>query len=188
MGRATPRAIRLDGSLAFVPLSRGYEAIIDASDIPIVAGKNWHTQLSVNGRAYAVRTVKSGGTKRTIWLHREIIAATPIQMVDHIDGNGLNNRRANLRAATNSENLCNRPRQTNNTSGRKGVTWSRAAQKWIAQIQSKGQQQYLGLFEDIDAASAAYQAAATRLQGQFAYGGVPGNSAVKDAVSAWRRG
>ena len=70
----------------------------------------------------------------------------PSEQVDHIDGNGLNNRRDNLREVSHKENMKNRPMQSNNTSGHIGVIWHKAAQKWQAYIKVKGRCEYGGLF------------------------------------------
>lgn len=99
-----------------------------------------------------------------LWVHGE----WPKHHVDHIDGNGLNNSISNLREASHSENLWNRPRPSNNSSGYKGVCWSKAAKKWQAQITCDKKVFYLGLFETAEGAHAAYCAAATQHHGEFA--------------------
>lgn len=90
--------------------------------------------------------------------------------VDHIDGNGLNNNPANLRMATHQENLRNRGPQKNNTTGRKGVSWNKHAQKYVAQIKINGRPIHLGCFVDIESASAAYETAALSHFGAFCPG------------------
>ncbi|WP_313349370.1 HNH endonuclease [Paracoccus sp. (in: a-proteobacteria)] len=94
--------------------------------------------------------------------------AWPDGMVDHINGDGTDNRIANLRIASNAENLRNRGATSGSTSGRKGVTWNAALGKWQAQIKHEYQNRYLGLFDCKDAAAEAYDRAALELHGEFA--------------------
>ena len=89
-------------------------------------------------------------------------------LCDHINGNGLDNRRNNLRTCTNAENLQNRPKQKNNTSGFKGVFLNKLTGKWEARIYSRKTRTYIGLYKNkIDAAN-AYNEKATELFGEFA--------------------
>jgi hypothetical protein len=88
--------------------------------------------------------------------------------VDHIDGNGSNNRLSNLRLATHAQNLQNTEKPCSNKSGFKGVAWHRKAQKWRAYIQANGKRHYLGYFETPEEGSVAYLAAAKKLHGSFA--------------------
>ena len=112
------RPIRIDGAHAYVPLTQGREAIIDVADVSLVDGHTWW--LGKGG--YAVRVYKVNGKQTTVYMHRVISACPEGQEVDHIDGDGLNNRRSNLRNATKAQNAYNvGPRRTN-TSGYKGVS------------------------------------------------------------------
>ena len=87
--------------------------------------------------------------------------------IDHIDNNGLNNSPENLRLATRSENMGNRGKNRNNTSGKKGVYWHKQRQKWMASIKANGRAKCLGLFTSVEEASAAYQRASLSLFGEF---------------------
>lgn len=91
---------------------------------------------------------------RLAWLY--VTGVFPIDFIDHIDGNKLNNAYANLRTCTNSQNKMNCELQINNTSGFKGVTWCKSNKKWKAQAQIKGKNNNLGLFEFIEEARDAY--------------------------------
>lgn len=92
----------------------------------------------------------------------------PRHDIDHINGNRSDNRLKNLREATRSDNLCNRGPQSNNTSGHKGVYWSKRAGRWEASIGKEGCVKYLGRFESLVDAEAAYRAAAAKMHGEFA--------------------
>lgn len=91
--------------------------------------------------------------------------------VDHSDTKKGNNRISNLRPAGKSENAWNVGARKNNTSGYKGVTWSKAYGKWQSQIQVRGKRRYLGLFDDPAKAHAAYVEAARQQHGEFARAG-----------------
>ena len=92
----------------------------------------------------------------------------PRQQIDHADGDGLNNRIANLREASLAENARNRRAPTSNTSGFKGVSWVPKDKRWRAQIWVNGRNRHLGCFDDPAKAHAAYVAAASELHGDFA--------------------
>lgn len=164
------RAIRIEGEVAFVPLTQGYEAIIDAADVPLVGGWLWHADVKhhPDGRVSAVYAARSRrGSQGKVLMHR-LIANTPDGMeTDHEDADGLNNRRKNLRNATTSQNQANSRRPINNTSGGKGVYLHRATGRWMARISANGQRHYLGLFDRISDACAAYAEASARLHGEF---------------------
>jgi len=91
------------------------------------------------------------------------------EVVDHINHNLLDNRRQNLRICTPSENKRNRVLAKNNSSGYKGVNWSKGANKWRTQISINGKQKHLGLFNNILLAAEAYDSAAQKYYGEFAY-------------------
>ena len=114
------RPIRIDGVLAFITLTKGYEAVIDVADVPLVAGYNWYA-LVMPRTVYAARNDRSGPKKRNVFMHRVILGEPEGLQTDHKDGNGLNNTRDNLREATISQNGSNRRIGCNNTSGYKGV-------------------------------------------------------------------
>lgn len=174
----TIRQIRIEGNTACVPLTQGYEAKIDAEDVQLVDGANWYADVALR-RDGSVRSVyaatnvpRAGGGQLRIWMHR-IICETPEGLeTDHVNGDGLDNRRNNLRPATTSENQYNQGLSCANTSGAKGVCWDKKSGKWRASIKIAGRLQYLGLFSDINSARAAYASASAKLHGEF--GRVPG--------------
>ena len=87
---------------------------------------------------------------------------------DHCDGNGLNNRRVNLRACKNTENQWNARIRADNTSGFKGVIWQEDMMKWRARIKVNGKLKHLGYYSTPKEAHAAYCRAAIELHGEFA--------------------
>lgn len=93
----------------------------------------------------------------------------PDVLIDHRNGNGIDNRLHNLRQASQEQNLQNRGKQANNTSGFKGVYWHRQNSNWVAKIQSNGRSHSLGSYPTAEDAYSAYCAAAERLHGEFAH-------------------
>ncbi|MDI9407802.1 MAG: HNH endonuclease [Candidatus Pacebacteria bacterium] len=160
------RQIRIEGNIAYVPLTKGYEAVIDAVDVPLVEGWNWHTANSRN-MVYAVRREYSGMTSVFVKMHVLIGSPPDGFLVDHINGNGIDNRRANLRHATRAQNSRNQGIASHNTSGFKGVSIKKGAKKYRAAICIEGKMKHLGLFPTAEKAHAAYVAASLSLHGEF---------------------
>lgn len=164
------REILIDGDVAYVPLTRGYEAVIDATDAYLVAGRNWSAATTPRRKAvYAVRVeVQEDGRSKMLLLHRVISGAADDQHTDHKDGDGLNNRRSNLRTCTQAENNRNMGLRADNTSGFKGVFFNKPTKVWRSEIAVSGRRIYLGQFATAELANAAYQKAAAEFHGDFA--------------------
>ena len=163
------RQIRIEGEIAFVPLTLGYEAVIDAEDVPLISAWIWCASVSRRRdgsirTVYALRNVHKVGS---VHMHR-VIAGTPPELhTDHIDGDGLNNRRSNLRVVTRSQNMRNRSVSAASASGIKGVWWHKRDRKWYATIRMEGKKHHLGCFSSIEKAAEAYAAASKSLHGEF---------------------
>lgn len=113
------RQIITIGQFAYIPLTQGYVATIDAADLHLVDGYTW-TAIVRPYTVYAYR--KDPGTGKNVHLHRVIMGDPEGLTVDHRDGNGLNNTRSNLRSATKAQNNRNQRVTPRNTSGVKGVS------------------------------------------------------------------
>ena len=162
------REIIVNGATATIPLTRGYEAVIDAKDVPLVDGYNWFAVVQ-DYTVYAVRRVSGVvGKGSKVSLHRHICGPKDDEQIDHIDLNGLNNVRSNLRFVTPAQNCWNRRTNSRNTSGYKGVCWNKKCNKWQAGIKVHGLKKHLGLFDDPKEAYDAYCQAAKDAHGEFA--------------------
>lgn len=151
-----------DMGIIFVALTQGKFALIDSADFELIQPYTWAAH-NIKGRLYAVTR---GGR---LHMHRVIAAAKSGQTIDHRNGDGLDNRRANLRVCTVSQNGMNRPKQANNTSGFKGVFPSgRPHQPWSASIKKDQRVIHLGRFGTPEQAALAYDRAAAELFGEFA--------------------
>lgn len=154
-----------------IPLTQGKVALVDDEDYEALAAHKWCAHKNRSGRFYATRSKPRGtGVRGVIRMHA-VVARTPAGMdTDHVDGDSLNNRRENLRVCTRAENMANRGKNKNNTSGFKGVFRFAQNRKspWVAQIQKGGQSTYLGYFPTAEAAARAYDEAARSLHGEFA--------------------
>lgn len=162
------REIQIQGDIAIIPLTRGYEAVIDVEDVPAVEGRFWAARESGN-TVYAQCANYTEGKCKTLILHRALLAAPRGVFVDHRDGNGLNNRRSNLRFCNRSENAQNRDAPRNSLSGVKGVCWNVKDRRWRAYIHiAPAARVHLGSFLTIGEAAAAYAQAAIKYHGEFA--------------------
>ncbi len=162
------RQIRIEGNVAYVPLTRGYEAVIDAADVAKVSGLSWRA-LILRRRDGSIKAVYAqseiGG--RTARLHRVVSGAAQGVLVDHRDGDGLNCRSANLRPATVAQNGQNQRMRVDNTSGFKGAHWDSKAKRWQARIAANGRRVHLGMFGCKTAAWLAYLKASAAMHGDF---------------------
>ena len=152
-----------DPQIRLIPLTKGKVAIVDGAEYDRLNKYNWYACRQGNC-FYARRQER----RRFIYMHRQVIAARKGMVVDHIDGNGLNNRRSNLRLCTVRENMWNR-RPTGGPSPYKGVRRRKENKKWAAQINCRGRRYHLGYFQNQIDAAIAYDKMAANLFGPFAY-------------------
>lgn len=153
-----------------IPLTQGMVALVDDEDFERLARFKWRAQRCSRRPSsfYATRWDKQpGGGRLVVKMHRDILAADAGAEVDHRDGNGLNNTRANLRLATHSQNQHNARLRKDNKSGYKGVSWRESRQRFQAAIALGGKQVFLGHFRTAEEAHAAYCKAAEKYHGAF---------------------
>jgi hypothetical protein len=165
-----------------IPLARGFVALIDAQDYELVSQYIWRTlKASGESTCYAVGR-KKGTSGKTVYMHRIILGNVPHGVyVDHINRNGLDNRRANLRLATTSQNAFNRGPNKNNTTGYKRVTIckDKRRKRYQASIKVDGKTFTLGRFATAEEAARVYDEAAKRYRGDFAHLNFPVNEETR---------
>lgn len=155
-----------------IQLTKGKVAIVDDEDFALVSRWRWAYIPSYKnqGSGYAMRITRDAGSRksRAVYMHRFIMNSKPGQETDHVDRNGLNNTRANLRLCSHGENTRNR-RDGRGHSRYKGVyVATHNPKKWQAGITSKGKRYYLGTYDDEISAARAYDAAAKLHHGEYA--------------------
>jgi hypothetical protein len=147
-----------------IPLSQGTFALVDDDTYAQLKPHEWF----LSGPGYAVGFVPVNGKFTLTYMHRLVLKAKPEQLVDHINGDPLDNRRCNLRFATPQQNGQNKQLNSLSQTQLKGVGWHKRRCKYHARIQLQGLRYHLGFFDDPQEAALAYDYAARRLFGPFA--------------------
>jgi len=155
------------GDYCKIPLTHGKFAKVDPEDYIWLSQFRWHCAINSNG-TYALRSLRDAGKSKKIYIHR-LIMDTPTYLVcDHINHDGLDNRKSNLRNCTIKENNANTRPTKGASSKYKGVCYSKREKKWIVYIKKDGRQFFLGYFDDEVEAAKAYDRAARKHHGEFA--------------------
>ena len=154
-----------------IPLTKGKYAIVDPEDYERLNRYKWYAN-KCGKTFYASRTVRTGKKKKriNINMHREILNPPHPLVVDHINRNSLDNRKANLRPATHAQNSINRKyiKRKDSLSKYNGVSWHKPRKKWQVQICFNGIHKTIGYFEDETEAAKEYDEAAKKYHKEFA--------------------
>jgi len=153
-----------------VPLTQGKVALIDDEDAERILVHKWtlhHDKTRRREVFYAVRYIRKGDKRTSVQMHREVLNAPEGVEVDHINGDGLDNRKANLRLATRAQNLGNCHKQPG-ACGYRGIYWHKRNRMYHALINHEGKKYSLGYYYDAETAARAYDYAAYQLRGEFA--------------------
>lgn len=162
----------------------GGSFIFDAEDLELAMSRQWH----INKFGYVVHQVhiKADGkrTHRNEWFHRMSLCAPDDVIVDHINGDRLDNRKVNLRYATRSQNNSNSKLRSHNRSGYKGICYIPRVDSYTAEVKIDGVKHYLGIFKTAEEAACAYDEGARKYHGEYARLNFPkeGERGCREAV------
>jgi hypothetical protein len=160
-----------------IPLTKGYKALVDKADYERLSQYKWYFCLKAKGdkTGYAIHDfranpeiIKKYGS-RHISMHRFLLNPKKDRNIDHINGDGLDNQRKNLRVCTQSQNAANMKKRITSTNKYKGIEKSNFAERWFARIRVDGKRVYLGCYKTPEAAATAYNIAAIEHFGDFAW-------------------
>lgn len=153
-----------------IGLTQGHKTVVDDEDFEFLNLTNWHAYVGHNEHVYAVRNERISATKRTtLKMHRILIGAKSGELVDHINGNTLDNRKSNLRICNKYQSAQNRGKFAGTQSKFKGVRWHVSEPKhWQAVIKNNRKCISLGYFKSEIEAARVYDSAAIKFHGEFA--------------------
>lgn len=157
--------------MKFIFTLKGEKIFVDDEDYERLRIYSWH----ISTRGYAMRFPYENGHRIGIMMHRFILGIDrgDHRIIDHVNGNKIDNRRCNLRICTKAQNGYNQKAQRTNTTGYKGVMRHKQTGRYIAQIGHEGKKIHLGSFSTAAEAYAAFCEAAQQLHGEFANFGCP---------------
>lgn len=139
--------------------------LVDKADEPLVNEYRWFIHTAPSGGKY-VRGYHKGSANRNtrVYMHQLIMGRRRGYVIDHVNGNSLDNRRSNLRFCTRQQNAFNRLAK----SGHRGITWNKQYQRWVARIQHQGRAHFIGKYTELQHGIIAYNAVAKVLYGEYA--------------------
>jgi hypothetical protein len=153
-------------TLTIVSKTHGHCTVyFDEQDEELIALRWWYVTKRHKTLYAAAHSKTMQGKKIIIYMHKLLV---PYAMIDHHNGNSLDNRQENLRPSTRQENGRNRGKHKDTTSSYKGVCWNKHDKRWRAQITLEGENIYLGGYKDEQEAALVYDAAARKHYGAYA--------------------
>ncbi len=154
--------------MKYIELTKGEQAIVDDEDFEWLNQWNWHARPSGH-TCYAIRSQRRNSKQpRNIRMHRQILNTPTGMLADHINRNGLDNRKENLRICNRSQNACNSTIRSDNTSGYKGVKWNKVDHRWQSKVKLNGKVVHVKNHFCLIKAAKAYDEAARKYHGEFA--------------------
>lgn len=167
-----------------IPLTRGKFAVVDNENFDSLSQNKWHYWIDPKSLVeYAVRHKKIKGKVQRLMMHREITRSSHNLVIDHRNGNGLDNRRENLRTCTKVQNNMNRKPNKSNQTGLKGISWNTQIRKWKAGIGFKGKAINLGHYYDKRTAALVYRLFSVLYYGEFAFSERGKNESLRSSMS-----
>lgn len=151
--------------MKYIQISKGHQAIVDDEDFDELSKYNWFA-FDRKGERLVYAGCKLN--HKNVKMHRMVLGVKGNEIIDHKNGNGLDNRKENLRISSPSQNMWHRAMLKNNTSGFRGVSFRKNMNKWSAMIGVYRKPIYLGSFKTKEEAAKAYNDAAIKFFGEFA--------------------
>lgn len=152
--------------MKLISLTKGRFAIVDDEDFDRVNEFKWYYQKNGTNEYAIAFTSNDLSTRKILSMHR-FLMGFPKSKVDHRNGNGLDNRRSNLRVASHAQNIANQKLSKTNTSGFKGVSWKKSHRMWRCRVSSK-RKIFTAYFKSATDAALAYDEKAVEIFGEFA--------------------
>lgn len=149
-----------------IPVGNSMVCRVDDEDFPLLSRYRWFLHKRQDRDKFYVHCNQMGGHGH-VYMHRLITACPSGMEVDHIDGDGLNNQKLNLRLCRRLHNSRNRLPQVNNSSGQSGVYFHHGRQKWYAQISLQGKRYYIGCFPNLSDAIVARRRVEVAVFGEY---------------------
>lgn len=159
--------IHIVGDVAMMELASGYTTILDADLVGMVKERRWYSTKGKNTRYVASRKMHEDGRVETVFLHRFLTNCPEGMIVDHINGDGLDNRLCNLRVVTVAQNNMNSRVRNNSQSGLKGAYYDKRRDKYYSRITISGKHINLGTFKTAEEAAEAYAEASRKYHGEY---------------------
>lgn len=161
------------------PLTQGKVVLIDDQDRELLLPYKWYAAM-FRKTWYAFASEAGESRPRNLYMHRLIMGMPEGLEVGHVDGDGLNNRRDNLRLATHMQNLTNQRVNAANTSGYRGVTWNKRRMQWMAQTKHFGKHIHFGYHDNLVDAAVAYDKGMRAIHGPHCHSNFPEEVSVAE--------
>jgi hypothetical protein len=149
--------------MKIIKLTKERIALVDDEDYDRLIKHGWVCQIGRNGDEYARAYINLKG----VLMHRFILNPPRNMEIDHINGNGLDNRKCNLRICTHCSNMMNYKKPSHNTSGYKGVTWDKQRNMWRVYCRKNGKRYYGKFNKDLEEAHLEYIKLSKKIHGEF---------------------
>jgi hypothetical protein len=164
------RRIRYGYSFRRIKLTRGKYAIVDAEDFERLNRYKWHCTYYGYAKRAEYKKFEKGRRQIETYMHKMVCPAPKGMIVDHINRNSLDNRKVNLRAATQKQNVWNRKfiRKTGKTRYN-GIRWDKNREKWQVRLMINGRRESFGYYADEIEAAKAYDRVAKKYRGEYAF-------------------
>jgi len=159
--------VQVVGDIAMIELTQNRTAIFDAEFLSVIEKMKWGAMKGKYTSYATARNMFDDGTVKTILMHRLLVNPSEDMVIDHINGDGLDNRLSNLRVVTVSQNNLNSRVRNDSQSGIKGAYYDKRKGTYYSRITVEGKNIYLGTFKTVEEAAQAYAEASAKYHGEY---------------------